>query len=76
MFTQPAQVIAKQLERISGMKLTTSVDDKLQICTVCLCPLKVKVHTPVEYIKRHTTPEVASELAAVPGCWVTKELNS
>lgn len=74
-FTKPAsEVIAKQLERISGMKLTTSVDDKLQVCEVCLCPLKVKVHTPVQYIKNHTTPEVMNELRAVPNCWIPKEV--
>jgi hypothetical protein len=76
-FTKPAsEVIGRQIERISGMKLTTSVDDKLNVCEVCLCPLKVKVHTPKEYIKNHTTSEVLIELSQIPGCWIPKELNA
>lgn len=76
-FTQPAsEVIGKQLERISGMKLTTTVDAVLQVCEVCLCPLKVKVHTPLPYIKNHTTPETLAELTQVPNCWIPKEINA
>ena len=76
-FTRPAsEVIAKQIERINGMKLTTSSDAVLNVCSVCLCPLKVKCHTPLEYIKKHTSDEVLSELRAVPGCWVAKEADA
>ena len=76
-FTRPAsEVIGKQIERINGMKLTTSFDTVLNVCEVCLCPLKVKVHTPTQFIKNHTTPEVLAELRTVPNCWIPKELNA
>lgn len=76
-FTKPAsEVIAKQVERISGMRLATSVDAQLNVCGVCLCPMKVKVHAPLEYIRNHTSAEVQAELAKVPGCWVIKELTA
>lgn len=73
-FTKPASdMIAKQLERLKGMKLSTPLDDKINICDVCLCPLKLKVHTPINYITTHLTPEVRAELAKVPNCWIVAE---
>lgn len=74
-FTRPAsEMIKKQLERITGMKLQTTHDAQINICEICLCPLKVKVHTPVKFVRSHTKPEVMAELRAVPGCWVPKEV--
>lgn len=75
-FTKPAsEMIAQQLERLKGMKLSTPFDEKLNICEVCLCPLKLKVHTPISYIRAHLKPEVQAELARVPKCWITAELK-
>lgn len=75
-FTKPASdMIVKQLDRLKGMKLSTSFDDKLNICEVCLCPLKLKVHTPMNFIQTHTSPEMMIELSRVPGCWITQELK-
>lgn len=74
-FTRPAsEIIRRQLERISGMQLKTVNDDKLNVCEICLCPLKVKVHTPVKYIREHTPQDVLVELRAVKDCWIPKEL--
>lgn len=75
-FTRPAsEIIKKQLERISGMKLITTNDAKLNVCDVCLCPLKVKVQTPLKFVKSHITPDVLHELRAVPNCWISKEID-
>ncbi len=76
-FTKPAsEVIGKQIERINGMKLTTSVDATLNVCEVCLCPLKVKVHTPMTFIKAHMSPDTLAELRQVPNCWIPKEISA
>lgn len=75
-FTKPASdMIAKQLDRLKGMKLTSPHDDKLNVCEVCLCPLKLKVHTPINYIQAHMSEEVLSELRGVPKCWIVEELK-
>lgn len=75
-FTKPASdAIAFQIARKRGMKLATSFDEKLKVCEVCLCPLELKVHTPMNFIESHLKQEVRNELAKVPGCWITAELK-
>jgi len=76
-FTKPAsEVITKQLERLSVLKLSTSQDKEINLCEVCLCPLKLKVHTPIKHIKEHMAGPVIIELKAVPNCWIPKELDA
>lgn len=74
-FTRPAsEVIAKQFEKLRAMKFITKFDDKLQVCTACLCPLKMAVHTPLKYKMEHMSSEVMQELKSVqPECWVITE---
>jgi hypothetical protein len=68
-FTIPAsELISKQLERAHEMKLTTRFDDKLNVCSACLCPLKLKVHFPLSFILKHMSEEVKSKLDA--RCWI------
>lgn len=75
-FTRPAsEVIKRQIEKLSNRKLTTTSDDKINICKVCLCPLKLKVHTPITYIKANLSDEVMRELEKVPGCWIPAEVR-
>lgn len=82
-FTKPAAaMITHQLERLKGMKLSTPYDDKINICEVCLCPLKLKVHTPISFIRNHLTPEIVSKLGSVKDtsnrpyeCWIAKEIK-
>lgn len=77
MFTKvAADVIKKQIEKLNFLKLTTPSSDKLNICTVCACPLKLKIHAPLQHIKEHMSPAVLSDLRAVPNCWIVAELNS
>lgn len=76
-FTKPAaDVISKQIEKLAALKLTTSKDNAINLCEVCLCPLKLKVHTPIEHIKEHLAGPVMVELRAVKTCWVPKEIDT
>lgn len=76
-FTRPvADSIVAQLNKLKAMRLSTTHDAKLNICEVCLCPMKLKVHVPVEFIKAHMSERVLAELKAVPACWVPKEVEA
>lgn len=71
-FTKPAAAAIKlQLGKLEDRKLSTTVDDKLNVCTACLCPLRLKVHTPLTFI----TPNMGEETrrALDPGCWILAE---
>ena len=71
-FTKPAAAaITLQLQKVSQRKLFTTVDSQLNVCTACLCPLKLKVHTPLEFIKAHMGEETLRALDK--SCWITKE---
>lgn len=75
-FTQPAaDAIKRQLEKVQSRKLSTSQDEKLNICTICLCPLKLKVHTPISFIKTHMSEGVLRDLEKAPACWIIEELK-
>ena len=71
-FTVPmASKIKSEIERRNNMKLSTSHDSKLNVCEVCLCPLKLKVHSPLSLILSKIPGEVKSRL---PGhCWILNE---
>jgi hypothetical protein len=68
-FTVPvSNEIKKQLEKRRGWNLKTSHDEKLNICGVCLCPIKLKVHVPLDRILKNLDPEVRANLH--PKCWI------
>lgn len=74
-FTAPAAAaIKRQIEKAQSKKFTTPHDEKLNVCDICLCPMKLKVHTPINFIQENMSPEVLAELKAVPNCWIPKEL--
>lgn len=74
-FTKPAAgAIKSQLEKLQERKLSTIYDEQLNICEVCLCPLKLKVHTPIEYIKEQLAEPVLKDLQAAPNCWIPREI--
>lgn len=76
-FTKPAaEGIRRLLERVQGKNLTTPHDAQLNVCDVCLCPMKLKVHVPLEIIKSGTSDELAGELKRVPNCWIIRELSA
>lgn len=71
-FTKPAAAAIKmQLARLADRKLATTVDDKLNVCTACLCPLKLKVHTPLEFISHNMADDTRRALD--PKCWILVE---
>ena len=73
-FTKPAsEAIRRQLERVKDRKLTTPDDGKLNLCSTCLCPLKLAVHTPISFKLAHLTDAVFAELEKAPNCWVVAE---
>ncbi len=71
-FTIPAsEQIRKQLERKHELKLETGLDHKLNVCSACLCPLKLKVWFPLKFILTHMSDEVKAKLDSK--CWITAE---
>lgn len=68
-----SMAIASQmkLRRIMGLKLNG--EKTLDVCEVCGCVLKLKVHVPFEHIYRHMSLEQFSSFP--PNCWMLKELE-
>jgi len=70
-FTVPtANLILRQLEERKQLNLSTAYDDKLGVCGACGCPLKLKVHTPINFIVQHMGPTEKNSLD--PRCWILK----
>lgn len=63
--------IRQRLSRLHVMNLSTPSDARLQVCSACLCPLKLKVHTPMPLIQKRLKPEMRADLD--PRCWILKE---
>lgn len=73
LFTAPAQeFIRGQLNVRKDLNCTTPFDDQLRVCKACFCPLKLKVHVPLEHIKRHLSDGARAKLDA--RCWITDEM--
>lgn len=71
-FTIPvANAIKLAVEARTGMKLSTFHDESLGICEACTCPLKIKVHTRLDTVLKHTTEEVMEKLPEF--CWIKSE---
>lgn len=65
------QKITKVYEMMRDLQLTTAKDAELGVCSICICPLKAKVHVKVKTITDHMPTEVKAKL---PGhCWVLRE---
>jgi hypothetical protein len=76
-FTQPAaDTIRRQIQRLAHRKLSTPHDEAIQVCEICLCPLKLKVHTPLKHIEANLKPAVLESLRQVKGCWIVRELEA
>jgi hypothetical protein len=70
-FTVPAsELIRRQVQKLAERSISTIHDEKLNLCDICLCPLRLKVQTPRKWITSHLSPEVLEKLRQVPGCWV------
>jgi len=76
-FTAPAaNSIKRQLERMQQRNISTSLDDKLGVCSACLCPLRLKTQTPIKFIRPNISNEVITELNKGKNCWLVAELTS
>jgi len=74
-FTAPlAEKIRVQLEIKNDLRLKTLQDEKLGICTGCDCVLRLKVHTPLEHILKHTSDDTKKRLD--PRCWILSEAKA
>lgn len=61
------------MEAKAHMKLSTPHDNLLETCKACSCRNVLKVWTPIEHIRAHTTPEIFAALAEP--CWIRDELK-
>lgn len=76
-FTVPVSgAIQAALGQLRSLNLSTSLDDKLNVCEICLCPMKLKVHFPMETLLKHLPQDVLEDLREnVPSCWILTELD-
>jgi hypothetical protein len=76
-FTKPAAAaIAAQVDKLKDRKLATPYDEAINVCEACLCPLKLKVHTPFNFIREHMGDQVMRELKTAPACWIVDEFQA
>lgn len=73
-FTVPVSAaIRSALNLREGWSLKTSVDDQLGVCDGCLCPLKLKVHVPIQKLVKQM--DATTHQALHPQCWVLSEIK-
>lgn len=71
-FTIPvSEAIRSALNLRKDWKLSTNHDERLNVCDACGCPLKLKVHVPIDFINKRLSAESRSELD--PRCWILGE---
>jgi hypothetical protein len=71
-FTKPASAaIQAQFRKLESRKLATPQDSDLNVCKACLCPLRLLVHTPLEYKLAHMGEETRRALDS--SCWILAE---
>lgn len=71
-FTIPVSNLLKQrIQRLHQLELKTPYDDQLGVCEACECPLKLKVHTPMQLVLKHLKPEAKSMLWEK--CWILNQ---
>jgi hypothetical protein len=71
-FTIPAaERIRKQIEVKEKRGLKTSKDALLNICSACLCPLRLKTWFPLPFIVKHMSEDIKAQLH--PSCWILEE---
>ncbi len=71
---EAAKVIRTQLGIKHDMKLATTQDAKLGLCTACLCPMVIKVHAPLDFALERMDDETKAKLH--PECWMMVESKS
>lgn len=73
-FTEKAaEGIMEILSIAKTLDFRTSHDERLGVCSVCLCPLKAKIHAKLDHILNRTDPEILAQLREVPNCWIVSK---
>jgi hypothetical protein len=71
-FTQPAsERLQKMVEARTELHLSTPYDEKLGICQICLCPMRLKCHLPMDVILSKTKPATMAEFP--DHCWIKRQ---
>lgn len=68
-----AELIRRKVEKAQARSLSTIHDERLHLCSACHCPLKLKVHVPINWIVKRLSNQTRSKLLEAPACWVLKE---
>jgi len=65
------RAIAEQMNVREHLRLRVEGEENIHSCALCRCPLKLKIHVPIETILAHTDDET---LMAMPSyCWMQTE---
>jgi len=73
-FTLPAsELIRRQVEKAQSLSMSTVHDESLNMCTACMCPLKLKVHVGVGWILKRITAHQREGLKQGNDCWILRE---
>lgn len=73
-FTVPAaELIRRRIEKANARNLSTPSDGELNLCIACHCPLRLKVHVPLDWITKRLTEDQKAGLRAGRNCWILSE---
>lgn len=69
-----AAAIKRHVEVKNELGVTVKGEENLKECAICLCCLKLKVHVPIEVVRRHMFDgEDEKFLSANAACWQVTE---
>jgi len=68
-----AELIRRQVEKAQSLSMSTVHDESLNMCTACMCPLKLKVHVGVGWILKRLTAHQREGLKQGKDCWILRE---
>ena len=73
-FTIPySEKLRKEFQKSFWVELKTDQDDKLKVCSGCLCPLRALVFCPIEFITPTLDAKKRAALARGNNCWQLSE---
>lgn len=65
-----ASIVRRQIELKNSLKLFVDGEDRLHVCSACLCVLRLKVHAPLKFIVEHTDTSGQPDY-----CWIAREMK-
>lgn len=69
-----ADAILDQLSEKHKLDLYLKNEEKLKMCALCGCCMRLKPWVPIEHVKSYMTPK---EILKYPSyCWIRKEISS